>query len=838
MSKSKSKKSFKKPVKSFSLSREKGLPLHFQIYLPPNIKDTAPLDSIAIKVEVIVDKEDPKAPEVIDKSKPYYLPQPHFKVARLLEDWCQGSPIPSLLQLSRQRLKSLLKPLVNEPVIYRPDQQENPLNWNNDGTLTGVHEHLGIEENGNTPPSIPSNKSAAIDAVTEISIDGSTQFLAIEMPSKNNPLYMEAEKLMKHNSFKLEPANNKWWLRDRHKVLNFLACHLDELKKNYKAKLSRTFRKKISTLQFAKIHCEAAQAGDAFSITLKIDIHGADENNLRSNLNRNQFYLQSPKGIVLVPPHKIEKLTETQRALSGQVDRTFSPSYFQRLSLPQLIDADTLLEDFIDEFQAPKSWKSMTQSLKNISKLRPAPASKELNKKLRPYQKIGAAWLWHLYKHGLGGVLADEMGLGKTAQAIAYLQSVLKNAPPESHPTCLVVCPASLVENWRREINIFAPKLKSFAHHGFNRLRKAEEFEKYEIVITSYTTLTRDSALFQEVELSAIIADEAQHIKNKQTQNAQTLRSMRSRGRVLLTGTPLENSLNDLRSLFDFLMPGYLVNPPSNSNRDDRSWYDDRIRVQASPYILRRSKILVAPELPEKIEQILYCEMDEAQNRVYKELREKPLKTIFEMEMAGANESQIRFAALSQLLRLRQVCADPRIIDENCVAENSAKLKAFREILQEAMDGNHRILVFSQFVSMLQLLKKELESSDIPYCYLDGKTKNRLQICDKFNNTASIPVFLISLKAGGTGLNLTGADIVVHFDPWWNPAVEAQATDRAHRIGQKKVVTSIKLIVSNSIEEKVIELQRTKASLIKDLFETSEHVNATIGLDEIKALIS
>ncbi|NBS04166.1 MAG: DEAD/DEAH box helicase [Verrucomicrobia bacterium] len=257
----------------------------------------------------------------------------------------------------------------------------------------------------------------------------------------------------------------------------------------------------------------------------------------------------------------------------------------------------------------------------------------------------------------------------------------------------------------------------------------------------------------------------------------------------------------------------------------------------AAPYILRRSKVAVAPELPPKIEQIVYCDFEENQSAIYEQFQESTRKEIFEMEMGGASEARIRMAAFNQLLRLRQICADPRILDPKLEETDSAKLQAFLELVEESKDANHRMLVFSTFVTALQLIKKSLEDRGIPYCYLDGSTKDRQGVCDKFNSTPSIPVMLMSLKAGGTGLNLTGADTVVHFDPWWNPAAEAQATDRAHRIGQTRTVTSIKLIASGTIEERVMELQKTKSEMLRKLLTESDSASSAISLDDIKALL-
>ncbi|MCZ6671981.1 MAG: DEAD/DEAH box helicase, partial [Verrucomicrobia bacterium] len=487
----------------------------------------------------------------------------------------------------------------------------------------------------------------------------------------------------------------------------------------------------------------------------------------------------------------------------------------------------------VHNFETPESWKTRSQALTNLSALQEAPVGETLSDTLRLYQKIGTAWLYHLFKHKLAGILADEMGLGKTLQALGLVEALLKN----SGGLVLVVCPAGLLTNWQREGWRFTPGLKTRIHHGPSRAKGVTEWGDADIIFTSYTTLTRDIDWIAPYEFVAVIADEAQHIKSRKTQNARSLRALKSKGRFLLTGTPIENSIQDLQSLFEFLLPGYLAKIPKGTNNDERAWYHQRMRQQAAPYILRRSKLQVAPELPEKIEQVIYCDPTTEQKSFYESVRKKSEEDIFNLEMSGAKEGRLKLAAFTQLLRLRQVCADPRILNESFEAEQSAKWLAFREILDEATDGGHRILVFSQFVSVLSLLKQELTQQEIPFCYIDGSTKDRLGEADRFNNNEDIPVFLISLKAGGTGLNLTGADTVIHFDPWWNPAVEAQATDRAHRIGQTKVVTSIKLIVSGSVEEKVLELQRSKADLLKGLFEESEAASTSLGLDELKELM-
>jgi SNF2 family DNA or RNA helicase len=470
---------------------------------------------------------------------------------------------------------------------------------------------------------------------------------------------------------------------------------------------------------------------------------------------------------------------------------------------------------------------------------------------LRPYQKLGSAWLWYLFRQELGGILADEMGLGKTLQALGLLTAAHLSSNRSSGSrmsASLVVCPASLVENWRREAARFAPELRLSVHHGSQRSTEARAFSEYDLIVTSYGTLTRDRALFEEFDFTCIVADEAQHIKNRRSQNAQSLRALRARGRFLLTGTPLENSLDDLRSLFEFLMPGYLDKIPPGLRGEDRAWLDERLRAQTAPYILRRTKRAVAPELPARLEQTLWCELTPAQSRLYEETRQKTERELIDLAAAGASEAKLRFATLTQLLRLRQICCDPRLVSPDTARPtdasptaygDSAKLESFRELLAESVDDNHRLLVFSQFTSLLGLLKEELIAQSIPFCYLDGSMTPRARQAevDRYQKSADIPVFLISLKAGGTGLNLTAADTVVHFDPWWNPAAEAQATDRAHRIGQTRVVTSYKLIASGTVEEKVLALQEEKRALLAGVFEASDAAAAKLSLADLQSLL-
>lgn len=828
-------------LQSLVLSEEKGIPLRFKILLPPNLERTAPMDKIMVKVEVEEADGTLYPPEKIDRGNAYQLTLPHLTVGAILESWCEGK-LAGLLQLTRGQLAKVLKALKGEPVVAWVNKPKQPIDWQND-LLPGVHVHLELETPAEPKAPLPSpvkkepvRTTRHTDPDSSSSpalVDGSPNFLAIQLPSRSAIDYEPLLALVKEYGFKLEPSNRRWWLRDRHRTLNFLSEHLEALRKTHRARFTPNFEKQFQHLELVEVDTDIKEVGNEFEVSLSLG-NVSDDSTVQSEITRGRMYWETGDKLFLAPRKTIDAFSELQKKLDNNPNRPLTARSKLKLKAWQLSDAEGLIDEVVHHFETPETWKERSQALNNLSALKEAPVGTSLEQTLRLYQKIGTAWLYHLYRNQLAGILADEMGLGKTLQALGLINALLT----EHSGQVLVVCPAGLLTNWRREAERFTPELKTLIHHGPQRTKNADGWDTMDIVFTSYTTLTRDIAWITKLEFLAVIGDEAQHIKNRKTQNARSLRALKANGRFLLTGTPIENSIQDLQSLFEFLLPGYLTKIPTGISPDDRAWYQQRMRQQAAPYILRRSKRQVAPELPEKIEQVLYCEPSREQQSLYELVRQKSEREIFELEMAGAKEGRLKMAAFTQLLRLRQVCADPRLLKEQLKAEHSAKWSAFREVLDEAADGGHRILVFSQFVTVLSLLRHELKKLDIPYCYIDGSTKDRLCEADRFNEDESIPVFLISLKAGGTGLNLTGADTVVHFDPWWNPAVEAQATDRAHRIGQTKVVTSIKLIVSGSVEEKVLELQRTKADLLKGLFEESEATSSSLSLDELKGLMT
>lgn len=492
--------------------------------------------------------------------------------------------------------------------------------------------------------------------------------------------------------------------------------------------------------------------------------------------------------------------------------------------------------------RAPAAWRERSERQSGEAKLECPPLG-NLESVLRPYQKQGVAWLQFLRENGFGGILADEMGLGKTLQTLTFLRFV-REKQVDAAPM-LIVCPASLVFNWLAEAKKFTPELKVLALHGPNRHAAFAQILDSDLVITSYALARRDAEHYREFEFDTVVLDEAQHIKNRQTQNAQAVKAVKSRHRLVLTGTPLENSVLDLWSIFDFLMPGYLGNA-----KDFRERYElpiakakdasaqQRLARRLRPFLLRRLKKDVAADLPARIEQVAFAELTPEQRGVYQQVIEASRKEV--LEAVGAQGlAKSRIVVLTALLRLRQVCCDLRLLNlENTDPSTaSAKLEMFGELLEEAIDGGHRVLVFSQFVKMLALLKEKLTAEGVEFCYLDGSTTNRGAVVEQFQNTA-IPVFLISLKAGGVGLNLTGADTVIHFDPWWNPAVEDQATNRAHRIGQSKVVTSYKLITRDTVEEKILLLQNRKREIIQSTISGDEEFAETLNWEEIQELLA
>jgi len=392
----------------------------------------------------------------------------------------------------------------------------------------------------------------------------------------------------------------------------------------------------------------------------------------------------------------------------------------------------------------------------------------------------------------------------------------------------------------------FVPDLKTLVLHGPQRKKKFPDMDDVDIVITSYALLRRDLDIYQAREFDIVLLDEAQFIKNRSSKNARSVKSLKSDSRMVLTGTPLENSPFDLWSIMDFLMPGYLGSAKEFKTRYEIPIFKNgdpaaqkRLRQRVRPFILRRTKKQVVTELPNKIDQIAYCDLSKEQKAVYQEILGRARRMVF--DAAGKNGAEVRrMTVLTTLMRLRQACCHLNLLpieNKRTWREPSAKVDYFFDLLEQATDGNHRVLVFSQFVRLLKVIGEELRERDIPFCYMDGSTIDRKGEVKRFQNDRSIPVFLISLKAGGTGLNLTSADTVVHLDPWWNPAVQEQATARAHRIGQTRVVHSYKLIARGTVEEKIIELQKKKMEMVANTLISEDAFIQNLSWEELQDLL-
>lgn len=819
-----------------------------KLLLPPNFPAAAERNAIPVRLQLDLTM----APD------PALLP-----ALALLQRLCGGGPPPPFIQLSRKQLRELLELTVGQPILAYVRSPEIALEWV-DGSIPAITPYLAEKE---SPPEVSfklssstsplkrpglvirssTERDAASASIARTSgglLEGTEHYLALTMPSRERPSYSFLLDLAKSNGFVLEPSNRKYWLRERHKVLSFLAQHQTRLVQECRIELAPAFVKSTAHLSQAEFVCAAVEAGDSYSLTLAIRAGTVPEGELRAALATNRGYVEESGRIYLLDTKKMERMMEAQRALAGDPTAGLSPVRSVRIRASQVAEASSILEELSPNFEPPSSWLRRSESLRNLSRIAPAPTPACWASVFRPYQRLGVAWLWYLQSQGLGAILADEMGLGKTLQALGLIHSLCDSSRGPCKP-CLVVAPASLLENWRREALRFAPDLRVFVHHSAQRLNGPKDFGSHDLVVTSYGTLTRDREVFGEVDFECVVADEAQHIKNRRSQNAQSLRSLNARSRFLLTGTPLENSLDDLRSLFEFLMPGFLPQLPPGLKREEKLWHDKRILSRTAPYILRRTKVSVAPELPPKIEQVLWCEMSEKQAALYRSTQEHSERELIDLESGGASEARLRFAMLTQLLRLRQICCDPRLAKKSAQTVNpetaeSAKLEALIELLEEAIDDGHRVLIFSQFTSMLDLLVGELSERAISFCRLDGSMTARARQAevDRFQREASVPVFLLSLKAGGTGLNLTGADTVVHFDPWWNPAAEMQATDRAHRIGQTRTVSSYKLICSGTVEEKVLALQEEKRALLAEVFEASDEAANRLSLTDLRSLLT
>ncbi|GAB1470695.1 hypothetical protein MASR2M66_15730 [Chloroflexota bacterium] len=566
---------------------------------------------------------------------------------------------------------------------------------------------------------------------------------------------------------------------------------------------------------------------------------------VRKALKRKENYIKLADGSIGQIP---EEWLEKYKHLWGMAEETEDGFRISDFHLPLL---DKLLED--DEtLHPPSELIQRRERFRHFERIAPQPLPKQFTGELRPYQKHGFDWLHFLKEYNFGGILADDMGLGKTVQVLAYLQSQQEQQEARAERSdslekrsrsaaTLLVVPKSLITNWQRESEKFTPTLKFLEYMGNLRNKDTVIFNEYDVVLTTYGTMLRDIEILRGYKFNHVILDESQAIKNPLAKSAKAARLLKADHRIVMTGTPVENNTFELWSQFAFLNPGLLGNMdyfkhafanPIESGGDEKAMA--MLKSLVYPFILRRTKEQVAPELPPRTERIVYTDMDTAQKKLYIQTREK-----YRAELLGLIESDgmndARFKILEGLLRLRQIAIHPALVDKKYKGE-APKFEILLETLETLQAENHKALIFSQFVETLKLVKKELDSRKIKYMYLDGQTQKRQDKVDEFQNNAAISFFLISLKAGGVGLNLTAADYVIHLDPWWNPAVEMQASDRAHRIGQDKPVFVYKIIARDTVEEKILQLQEKKRALVKNIISNEASFFKSLTKDDVKML--
>ena len=646
--------------------------------------------------------------------------------------------------------------------------------------------------------------------------------------------------------FMLDKKSGTLVLADDEKIYNFLSEEIVYYMKNFEILATDAFKKK--EIKVPKIS----------NIGIKI------ENDLLK-INLNEFNFSASELAEIMEKYKLRKkfykLTdgsfinleenETLDFLDKlNIDGTLKYESIENgeLELPvyRTLYLDKILQNTNMNVYKSKEYKQLIGDIQNAGEDY-IKIPHNLKATLRRYQEVGYKWLKTLDSYGLGGILADDMGLGKTLQVITLLLDYNTNNKKDNKKTSIVVCPSSLALNWLNEINKFAPSLDAVVISGNadDRAKKIRNINEYDVVITSYDLLKRDIEIYNEInyEFKYIVADEAQYIKNNNTQNFKAIKKIKAKTRFALTGTPIENSLAELWSIFDFSMPGYLYsyrkfkeNFETPIIKDSDAYKVKKLKMLIEPFILRRVKEEVLTELPEKTVTVLNSEMEEEQQKIYMSyMAEAKEEVENELIATGFEKNQMKILAL--LMRLRQICCHPNLFINNYEG-GSGKLNQCMEIIKDAVQGNHKILLFSGYTSMFDIIEPELKKEGIRYFKLTGQTKvsERIELVDEFNENDDIKVFLISLKAGGTGLNLIGADMVIHYDPWWNISAENQATDRTYRIGQKNNVQVYKLITKNSIEEKIYELQQKKAKLVDNMLSTNETFISRLSKEEIMDL--
>ena len=646
------------------------------------------------------------------------------------------------------------------------------------------------------------------------------------------------------SGFMLDNKNHILVLADEDKIYKFLSEDIQEYMENFEILATDTFKAK-EIKQSVPISIGVRIDNNLLDINfsnLYFDVEELQEIMQQYKLKKKYHRLKDGSFINLENNESLNFIN----SITEDIDIDYSKIKNGSIKLPmyRLLYLDKILENN-PAVKANKdaNYKNLVESI-NEKEVDEFKKPQILKADLREYQKTGANWLITLDNYGLGGILADDMGLGKTVQILSVVSKYLENGGKKP---IMVVCPSSLCLNWQNEIEKFTVGINSLVIHGTfaERKNQIESINNYNVIITSYELLKRDIEIYEEkdYEFKYIIADEAQYIKNNNTQNAKAIKEIKAETRFALTGTPIENSLSELWSIFDFIMPGYLF-----SYRKFKELYETpivrendelamkKLRKLIEPFVLRRIKGEVLTELPDKVITVLNSEMTEEQDQIYLAyLAKAKQNAINEIKENGVEKSGIKILAL--LTRLRQICCHPSLFLDNYEG-GSGKLSQCIEIIKDAIASNHKILLFSGYTTMFDILEEELKKENIEYMKLTGQTKvsERMNLVDEFNNNPDKKIFLISLKTGGTGLNLTGADMVIHYDPWWNISSENQATDRTYRIGQKKNVQVYKLITKNSIEEKIYDLQKRKEKLIDNVLSGKQTFISKLSKEEILSL--
>ncbi len=652
--------------------------------------------------------------------------------------------------------------------------------------------------------------------------------------------------------FMLDVKNTRFIIPENDKIFDFLTEDINYYMQNFDVLVTEKFKtKQIKQPKIGSLGVKVEN--NLLKIDLKsLDIDGKELEEVmeKYKLKKKYHRLKDGSFINLEENKEIDFLDKLATGMdidykqieNGEVSLPVQRSLYLNQLLKGIKGTEIIKNSEYKEIVNNLSKEGLEEELK---------VPENLNSVLRYYQKTGFKWLKVLDNYKFGGVLADDMGLGKTVQMLSVVVDYVQNESKleNNKRASLVVSPSSLTLNWQNEVTKFTDELKTLVIRGTleERKRQIEKINDYDLVITSYDLLKRDIELYKNknYQFRYIIADEAQYLKNSNTQNAKAIKQLKADTRYALTGTPIENSLAELWSIFDFIMPGYLFNykkfktifeMPIIRDNDEKTM--NKLKMLIEPFVLRRKKNEVLTELPDKTVTVLNNEMGEEQRKIYLNyLAQAKQELAEEIEFKGYEKSQIQI--LAALTRLRQICCHPSLFIDG-YNSGSSKLEQCIEIIEEAVNSGHKILLFSGYTSMFELIEPKLKEIGIKYFKLTGSTKvdERIKLVDEFNENPDIKVFLISLKAGGTGLNLTGADMVIHYDPWWNLGAENQATDRAYRIGQKNNVQVYKLITKNSIEEKIYELQKRKADLADSMLSTKTSFVNRLSKEEIMNLFS